>query len=776
MENVRLLRQGGIQRRIGSRFVREVKNSAKDTILLPFEFSVNDAAIMEAGEFYFRFFKNKAPILTSAGGPAVEVVTGYEEGDLRSIHFTQSADVLFFFHADYQQERLSRISDTNWALSSTIYTPPPSFEDDTDISAGASLGVAALTGTGKKVRAASAVFLAGDIGRIIVVGASRAVITAVDDTSQVTVDILDAFTHSITAGPNTGTAAGTNFQSTAHGLAVGNYITFTSGAQSGQIRRVTVIVDPDNVTIDAAFPASASAQSWSKVVAIATGAWLMRLSPQATLDANIKEPINAQVTLVAGLASFRSVDVGKFIRMYGGLVKITTFDSAVQVKGEILAVLVDAADANPAVLPAGAWTLEVTSWDVTQGFPRTGEFFQGRLYQASTEGQPTTVWGSVADDFDSYAVGASAENAVEYTVASRQVNQIEWLGDNIDLFLGTSGSEHRMRAGQSDAAIGGDVIPLVERVSTEGCAGIQPVVISRHTLFIDRSRLRVLMMAFDLNQDGFSPVELTVAAEHIAGTGFRLGHIAYQRRPDKRLHMIREDGQLVTLTFLPQEKVVGFTRYTTDGTFESVAVIPQAAGKPDQIWVIVKRTINGATKRYVEVLDEDHESLASRGWKSLQTDCAKVYSGSATATITGLSHLEGKTVDVVADGGYRGTKVVSGGAITLDDAYSVVEVGLHYDSTAQSMRPALEGQVLEGIPRSWDKVFVRMNKTRGGKLNGQDLIYDPSAIGADGLFEGDLPVTTQAWDSDGRITITQNQPYPMTVLAMFGTLSLGDTD
>jgi hypothetical protein len=725
IENWRLLRQGGVTRREGSRFIREVKNSTKDTILLPFEFSVDDAFVIEAGDMYFRFFKNKAPILTSAGGPAVEVASPYVEADLRTIHFTQSADVLFLFHGTYQQRRLSRVSDTNWQLNATTYTPPPSFEADTDISGGTvTLTPAATTGTGIVFTASGAVFYKGDIGRLIIFGASRAVIVGIgssagDPTSPNTIarcDILDAF-------PNT---------------------------------------NP-----------------------IAAGSWLLRLSPQgATLDPTIREPVGAIVTMVANVDTFRAADVGKFISIYGGLVKITSRTSATTVVGEIMSILIDATSANPPATAAGSWTLEESSWSASRGFPRTGEFLQGRLYQADTAAQPTTLWGSASDDFDSYAVGAFADNAVEYMMASRKINRIEWLTETDEIFIGTSGSEHRALGNQTDAPLGGDIIPNIKKTSGEGCAPMQPIVIGKRILFVDRSLQKVFMIGFDIQQDGFTPVELTVAAEHIAkGTvenspsKFRLGHIAFQVRPDKRLYWVREDGELVTLTFLPEEKVIGFTRYVTDGLFQSVAVIPQAAGKPDQVWVIVKRTINGVDKRFVEVLDEQHESLSGRAWTSLQTDCAIVYSGAPATTIPGLSHLEGETVDVIADSGYRGTKVVTGGIIELDEEASVVEVGLHYDSDLETMRPAIQGQNIEGLPRSWDKAFVRLKSTLGGTVNDKDLRYVPDTLDTAGLFTGDQDARPEdGWGTEGRIRIQQTQPYPMTVLAAFGTLSLGDTD
>lgn len=125
LENWLLLRTGGLRRRPGLRMVAEVKDSSKDTIILPFIVSTDIAYILEAGDAYLRPFRNKARVLTSAGGPPVEVVSPYATAQLRSIHYTQSVDVLYCFHPDVPQQRVSRSSDTNWAMAAIAFDPPP---------------------------------------------------------------------------------------------------------------------------------------------------------------------------------------------------------------------------------------------------------------------------------------------------------------------------------------------------------------------------------------------------------------------------------------------------------------------------------------------------------------------------------------------------------------------------------------------------------------------------------------------------------------------------
>jgi hypothetical protein len=713
IENWLILRQGGLVRRPGTRFIAELKDSSKQAILLPFESSVDDSFIVELGHQYARFYKNRAR-LESVGSP-IEVSSIYEEADLPNVHFTQSVDVMYLFHPDIPQRRLSRVSDISWLLSLITFMPPPSFEDDTDISSGPSVTLtpSGVSGTNILFTASSSVFLTGDVGRQIIYGASRAIITGL--------------------GPSAG----------------------ASGSPNNIVR--ADIID--------AFPSATP---------IPAGDWFLRLSPQVTLDPNIKEPVGAQITLVASAAAFRPEDVGKFIVIYGGLVKVTAFDSVTQVKGEILSTLSDAVDANPPAAPAGSWFLEVTSWSVINGFPRTGEFYQGRLAQASTDAQRATIWLSASDDFENYAIGALADNAIEIPIAARALNRIEWLADNIDLFIGTSGTEIRLKGGREGEPLQGDVPSLNERISNRGSASIQPQVIGRRIIFVDRSRKQIYGLSYNLEEDGYDAHEVTAVAEHITGSGVKLGPTAIQQRPDPRLYFVTDDGELVALTYFHNEKVIGFTRLVTDGAFEAVAVIPDENQGPDQVWVVVRRVINGQTKRFVEMFEWEASEFSTRAWQSLQTDCAKIYNGSATTTITGLSHLEGETVDVVADGEFKGTKVVTGGVITLDEAASKVEVGLHYDSTLVTMRPALEGQVIEGMPRSWDKIWLRLLNAKGGSINGNRIQYAVGELDELALFTGDKAIEGLGWDTEGRVTVTQTLPYPMILLAMFGEISIGD--
>ena len=782
--NFWLLRQAGLDRRPGTQFVNSAKSAAASTaILLPFIVNRDVSYALEFGPEYIRvYYANGTRVMN--GPTQVEIVTPFQEADLPFLHVAQSADVLYLWDGGvHPSQKLSHLSATNWQLNPVSFNPPATYEADTTFSA--TLVYAATTGTGVRFITSAAVFLAGDVGRAIISGAGWADITAIVSPTEATADIVDAFDASIlTVGPGVLTSVGTTVDfSLPHDLAINHYIVIDSGAQLGEIRRVVAVPTTYSVLVDAAWTPDQNGVDWKKQVGVAAGSWGLRLAPQTTLNPDKSKPVGIVVRLTAGAAAFRVEDVGKYITIYGGLLKITEYESTTIVRAKLITKMKDTTESNPPAVDAGSWTLEEVSWSATRGYPRTGGFYQGRLGQGATTSQPTTFWLSESDDFEANALGVNADNALEYTIATRQVNEIQWMVDSSDLFCGTTGSEVRVKGDRNGDPLGGDHPPVVETIGDQGSVPVQPVLVDKQAIFMDRSQRKLFLIGYNLDQDGFIPVELTALAEHIAGTGdttFRLGAMAFLRHPHPRLVVCRTDGVVIVYTYFPAEKVMGFSTFQMPGgAIESVAVIPTPSGESDRLWMVVARTINGTPTRYIEMCNEEAFNVSDaplRPWRATMTDCAWIYhGGTPIAQADGFGWLEGETVDVIADGSYLGQQTVIGGSIPpFDEPASVVEIGLHYDSKVRTFRPAIEGSIIEGLPRSWDDLNVRLHNTRGGKVNGEWLSYAPSDLDEVGLFSGDRQITGQGWDTDGSVTIEQTQPYPMMLLALYGTLSIGD--
>jgi hypothetical protein len=777
LENWLLLRQGGLTRWPGSRMIAEAKHADSDTILWPFEFSVDDAYILEVGHLYIRIFRDKSPVLLD--GLPYEIATPFEAADLRTIHTTQSGDVLFTFHGLYAPRKLSRVSDVSWALSLHRAEPSPSFEADADI--GQSIAVSANTGNNIPFRVNTASLLAADVGRQIIIGAGVALITTYQDTSTGLCTVIEPLAQTITFPPGTLATSSTTVTYVGHSFLINDYVHLTSGPQNGEMRRVHAILDADTVLLDTAFSADQVGQTYDIVRPASPGTWGLRLSPQTTLDPNRKEPVGVAVTVTAGAAAFRSSDVGKIITVYGGVIELTGWTSTTVMTGIIRSVLGQAGTADPPAAPSGAWKLETPSWSDANGWPRTGDFYQGRLCVASTGAEKTTFWESASDNYSNFAIGVTEEDAVNYPIASRKVNQIMWVSENNrSLAIGTTGAELiASGSGADNSLISGTNPPFIDRPSSNGAAPIQPIQASLRTLlFVDRSRRKIFSLGYSLDADGDSSQEVTLAAEHITKSKVRLGPLAYQSRLDPRLYFVREDGQLVGLTHFPEQKVIGATRRTTQGTFAHCAVNPSPTGESDRVWVVVRRTINGVEKKFIELFEPEHEGLSGRAWPSLQTDCAVVRAG-LTGAVISLPHLTGMEVDVIKNGVYLGPHQLIGSTLTLQEDLietDVLEIGLHYDSSCVSMRPAAKGGVMEGLPRSWVSLFVRVHESKGGKGNGESFEYPTDNVVQASLYTGDLRITGSGYSTDERFTILQDEPYPMTVLCAFGTLDIGEHD
>jgi hypothetical protein len=223
---------------------------------------------------------------------------------------------------------------------------------------------------------------------------------------------------------------------------------------------------------------------------------------------------------------------------------------------------------------------------------------------------------------------------------------------------------------------------------------------------------------------------------------------------------------LLMLTYEPTQEVIGWHRHITDGEFKSITVISEDG--PNQFWFVVERTIGNVTKKYIELYTPD-----------TFMDSMITYAGTATNAVSGLSHLEGKTVQITADGAVHPEQVVSGGAITLDYTAEDIKVGLKYVSTLIPTRygaNAGAGTTLGKLKR-WNEIFVRLDKSAIPLINGQRSSVRTANTkfgSAEPMTSEDIAVKNLGYDRDGLIEITQDLPLPCHIVSVFGTLSIGD--
>ena len=404
-------------------------------------------------------------------------------------------------------------------------------------------------------------------------------------------------------------------------------------------------------------------------------------------------------------------------------------------------------------------TFTAPKWNATDKYPRAITFHQQRLWFGGTTAKPQSIFGSKTDNFEDFTVGTNDADALEYAIASYKVNQVQWMSSTEVLLVGTAGGEFKVSGG--NAALTPSNVQVTRQTSYGG-KNVQPRHVGYQTLFVQATGTSVRSYEYQWNQDVYESEDLTFLAEHIGKKGIK--DMAYQLVPDSILWVVCNDGTLAGLTYDKGRKIVGWHQHTTDGTFESVAVVPQAT--QDQVWVIVKRTVNSVVKRYVEYIDPN-----------LHVDSALTYSGSAVTTLSGLTHLEGKTVSILGDDAVYPNTAVSSGAISVATSFAKADVGLKFTSTLQTL-PVEGGNAAgsaQGVRKRFNEIYVRLHESFYPKING---IMPPVRTPSTGMGNpepkttGDVRVKNEGYDLEGKITVTQDLPGPTHVLSLFGTLSV----
>jgi hypothetical protein len=560
---------------------------------------------------------------------------------------------------------------------------------------------------------------------------------------------------------------------------------------------------------------------------------------------------SGSVNITASASTFVSTDVGRLIRIGDGIAKVTGFTSAT-----VVAVTTSTNFAN---------TNAVTDWSLgafseTTGFPSCVTFFEQRLVFAATLNNPQTIYFSKSGDYENMDanIGGTVadDDAVVYTIASNQVNAIRFLSPTRTLIIGTAGGEFAVYGGGDNDAITPTNI-IIKKQSNYGGANVDAVPVGNATLFLQRAKRKIRELAYNFDVDGYIAPDLTILAEHITKGG--ITQMAYQEEPLSIVYAVREDGELVALTYQRDQQVVAWHRHIFGGVFgtgnavcESVAVIPTDLDEYE-VYVIIKRTINGATKRYVEVLNTfdftetdntsfnyldsqlNYDGVSSTLNGDISNSATTVvvadgtnfnssgkikigkeiiaYTGKSTnnltgctrgqnlttaaahtsgdtvdqvvETLSGLTHLEGQTVSILADGATHPTKTVSSGAISLDRAAKKVKVGLSYTSLLQTMRIDAGSQngTSQGKTKRIYEITIRLFETVGVEV-GPDLDNMeriPFRSSANPMNEGIAPFTGDKevefrgnYDTDGFIVVRQTQPLPLTVLSVYPRLVTND--
>lgn len=668
---------GGAKTRPGTVFVARAKYNDRTTRLIPFEFNVEQAYVLEFGDGYIRFFANNARVegesrtITNATDQGQVRITsashGFSNGDFVAIR-----NVIGTYEANDDWEIANVTTDTFDLLTSD-------YEHVYDSG-----------GTARKIIEIASPYAEEDLAELKVTQSA---------------DVMYIFHRDYPTYKLTRTGA-TTFTITAVDWEITPFLT-------------------ENVTA-------------------------------TTLDPN-GTTVGSSVTLEANTSVFESEDVGRYMRVANGVLKITAVTNGTHVTATIKKTCVDSPTNNWAF---GAWCEE-------EGFPAAGIFYENRLVTGGSSGKPQTIWGSKSGQPENFDMSnTDDEYGWSYDLASKQANVIRWMAADDLLLIGTSGREFKVTGGNDSGITPTNVFARPQ--SRHGSFDTEPVETTSGVVFLQRAGRKVRALSFDINKDRYVAPDLSILSNRIAINGFI--SLCYQAEPNEVIWLVRNDGTFASLTLLSEQNIVAWAGHETDGAVQSMAVV--STNSVDQAWMCVIREINEEDKQYIEYLDPE----------ILVDSAVKTTFGNSVSTVTGgLAHLEGVTVEVLGDGARYNQQVVTGAALpdTFDPELTELVVGIPVPTpTLQLFEPHKELQDGSTVGRKIKVVrtILRVDDTLGMSVNDDinpvrstfdemDTPVDPETD--DLLFTPDLD-----WGQE--VVITQHLPFPAHVLGAYMFVEVGD--
>lgn len=742
----------------------------------------------------------------TSGGTAskiIEVVTTYTTAQLNDLRFTQSADILYIAHPSHPLRKLGRTSNTVWTLTDIAPTDGPFRDingDDTQkfyIAIDATtVNVSDATQADPCVITTSSAhgFESGEcvtfssVGGMTELNGNRYFIVKLSDTTfslrhESYRDIDSTGYTAYTSGGTVNrsiTKWGTYSEgSTGHSLTTD--FSYFDSDMVGQLMRLN---EPGEAT-GISQPIKDTGISSSSVISNDGKVYgLDNLSGTTVWEGDWNLPTHESGTVRTEDASgSEKVDL-VYLHDVNAIVEITEVTNSTTAKCRVVRNHVPAD-----VITYGTSAWEEGAWSDYHGYPRVVTFHEGRLWAFGTTRDTQKFWFSQSNAYESFLDGDLDDRAGDAQYASNTVDIPRWaISSGNVLALGTSGSEYTIVSNESGKGITPGNIRVKKQTgrgssNTEGVLAGDSVVYAARFGKTSNSSRKLREFDYTFEKDKHTSPHLTIISEHISGSG--ITELSYSQEPNSIIWGPRDDGEIVGCTYEREQDVVGFHRTDIAGTsseVESVTVIPGDYG--DEVWLVVKRTVNGATVRYVEYqsrelqIDDDIDDF-------IAFDSSATYDGAATTTISGLNHLIGETVGVIGDGVKQNdATVASDGTITISSA-SKVHVGLKPTMTVTTLPIEANPQQgdTQGRIKRMTRLWLRVYRSAGGKLqvnNGNivDLTYragdgdQTSPAATPSLFSGLIEIVPPSgWDRELEISVIHDDPYPFNLLGIIAEMS-----
>lgn len=682
---------------------------------------VHSITLTPSGDFFIQFSSrlNYPVLLDSVGIEAygvMELSTPWTEEDLPLVRYDQSGDVIFVACKGKQQQRIERRSNGSWSVVNYETQDGPFMVENVS---GIRLTPSGISGS-ITLSSSSQLFRSGHVGALFR-------LTSTGQTVQSLLSGPDQFTDFIKV-----TGIGSNRAFNISKMQQG------AGPWVGMLTLQRSVSDPGAWVDVQTYSVSNGSESYNDGLDNSTIYYRIGFK---TLDYT-SGVISTSLTFAGGSRQ--------------GVVRITGITSSMSAEAIVLSAL------------GGTGGTEVWSegdWSGRRGWPTAVAFYEGRLWWAGI----TKFWGSVSDAFNSFDDNTEGDSGpISGAIGSGPVDTINWLMPLLRMIIGTQGAEASLRSSSFDEPL----TPTnfgIKYPSTQGSAGVAAVKIDSSAIFVQRSGSRVYELSYDSGVYDYASTDMMTLCPEIGMPS--ITDIDSQRQPDTRIHCVRGDGKVAIQVFDKVENVRCWVLFETDGIVEDVVTLP--GDIEDRVYYLVNR----GGKRCLELWARESECLGGQLCKL--ADSHITYSGSPITSITGLSHLEGESVVVWADGSDVGEYAVSAGAVELAAAASNVVVGLGYSAQYRSSKLAYSAGMGTALTqrKKVSRVGLILSNTHAqGLMLGPDFdVMDDMPREENGEFVPDGKIWEQYdqdaiefpgyWDTDSRICLLAKAPRPVTVLA-----------
>lgn len=774
-ENFVTLKRGGLRRRGGTKFIGELKDSAAGGWLIPFEFGNGQTYMLEFGDFCFRVY-------TSAGRVgSVEVTTPYPQSVLSDLKFVQSTDTLFIVGGGVAPQALTRLGETSWAIEAMNFKDGPFLD--------VNIEPTSLT--------------PADTGNPVPKMTSNTSPSGVVSASNNSSSAWQLFNRSAGKVTLSGSGAGWVRYRFAAAVVIDAYMLQapSDNSQNDDMPWQWNIEGSDDGSTWTVLDSRDGQDTW------ASSEWreyqfhnetpflYYRLSftqgggsdSSGSAIGQIlfheagssQTPFSLTASDVAGInggAGFQSSDVGRHIRFRGSdgfwrWMKVTDVPSSTLAKVQVF---------GQSLTDTSATTIwRLGAWSETTGWPQTVGWHKNRLAFAGTPAEPQKVWESQTEDFNNFAVShvLLASDAVTAGILSGQVNRIQWLVDDDELIIGTTRAVRSLEKATAQDPYGPENVE--QSPSTNfGANATTPIKVGSVLFYFGPYGTDMREMAYDLSADGRVSQSVSEVQSHLFRNG--VSGACYQQYPDSIIWAWDATGAVIGFTYERQQQVYGMHRHDFGGIVECMADLTGTSS--DEVWMIVRRSINGQTRRYIEVMQRPF--LGGQIEDAWHLDCAALYSGTAVNGVSGLEHLEGMPVVLYADGTDY-TATVAGGQVSLpnDRMAGKILIGLDVEARATTLPYPVNGPDGSTMGRKMRIDDCKTAVFETGTLRaGSDKTYLDELISyeAGNSFGEPAPLRTGVldkvietrWQDGGQLRLEASGGKPCTILAVnFGRQS-----